>query len=204
MSKKNKNQAGRAHSQNPFESLGSIINGAGDSIVKDLIAPSANDFWEQMLGIEPEKPQKHGGDLHEGEEIELGKHKAESGEIAQEYVREVIHTEKASSRENGEIQMRIQEIMIEIKRLTDSSQELAMQFKDVAVETPIVNVGKYQENFLEWVFSTIRAARMRIEESAGWMSAMHSKKDRKYWSMFKKHGTSFGLSNERNVATQVG
>lgn len=204
MVKKQKSQAGRAHNQNPFESLGSILQGAGDSLVKDLANPSVNEFWEQMLGAESKKNNKQSGELHEGQELNLKKPQAESGEIATDYVREIIHPEKANNRENREIQIRVQEIMIEIKKLTDSSAELAMQFKDVKAETPAGQIGTYHEHFLEWVFATIRAARMRIEESAGWLSAMHSKKDRKYWAMFKKHGTSFGLSNERNVSTQVG
>lgn len=203
MNKKHKNQAARSHN-NPFESLGNLMQGAGDSFINDLVAPSANDFFEQMLGIETPKAEKHAGEMHAGEEVKLGEHKAESGEIAQEYVQEMIHPERAGSSENQEIQVRIEQILVEIKRLTESSKELELEFKDVATEAPMAEVGKYHENFLEWVLATIKTARMRIEESAGWLSAMHSKKDRKYWSMFKKHGTTFGLSNERVVATQTG
>jgi hypothetical protein len=46
---------------------------------------------------------------------------------------------------------------------------------------------------------------MTVEDSGAWLSAMSGKKGKKtYWSEFKKHGTSFGMSNERSVATQTG
>ncbi|HLD02068.1 MAG TPA: DUF5660 family protein, partial [Patescibacteria group bacterium] len=60
-------------------------------------------------------------------------------------------------------------------------------------------------NFFEWMLSVIRIARMKVEDSGAWMAALSSKKKGKgYWQMFKKHGTTFGMSHERNVSTQTG
>ena len=95
--------------------------------------------------------------------------------------------------------------MIEIKKLADSSKELQMQFKEVAVEQHAVTPGKYHKSFFSWLLSIIRNARMKVEDSGAWLAAMHSKKkSREYGAMAKKHGTTFTLNNERNVATQVG
>ncbi|OGH24961.1 MAG: hypothetical protein A3B47_02600 [Candidatus Levybacteria bacterium RIFCSPLOWO2_01_FULL_39_24] len=122
------------------------------------------------------------------------------------YSADIIHSEeKAISRENREIEVQLQEIMTEIKKLADSSKELQMQFKEVAVEQYVVKPGKYHKNFFSWLLSIVKAARMKVEDSGAWLAAMHSKKKSKeYWAMSKKAGTSFSLSNERNVATQVG
>lgn len=208
MNKKSKNQAKKFANQNPVESLGNIIHGVGDSLAADLAGAGASDFFRQLLGIEQPKDKKQhhsGGDLHEGETLDLKKIKEAAAEPAIDYKSEIIHGERrASAHKDRETQAKIAEILAEIKRLLASSQELESQFKDVVVETPVAQIGKYHENFFEWVISVIKIARMRIEESAGWMSAMHSKKDRKYWAQFKKHGTTFGLSNERVVATQTG
>ncbi len=206
MSKQDKKQQRNFINQNPLESLGNIIQGTGTTLVKDLAGAGASDFFGQMFGIEPQKRQPHkgGGELHEGEALDLKKIKDAAIEPGIDYRREIIHADKASSSEDHEIRVRVEEILVEIKRLTDSSQELATQFKDVIVETQIVKPGKYHQNLLEWMYSLVKTARIRIEESVGWMSAMHSKKDKKYWTQFKKHGTSFGLSNERTVATQTG
>jgi hypothetical protein len=55
------------------------------------------------------------------------------------------------------------------------------------------------------MLTVIRGARMKVEDSGAWLSTMQGKKGKKnYWAMFKKHGTSFGMSNERQVATQTG
>jgi len=204
MSKKQNSQTKNFLNQNPLESLGSIAHGVGNTLATDLAGNGLNDFWEQMLGIESKKPEKSGGEMHEGEALDLKKLKEAQIEPGINYRREIIHADKASSSEDRAIRIRVEEILVEIKKLADSSTELEAQFKDVAVEAQVVKPGKYHENFFEWVFSVIKTARMRIEESTGWLTAMHSKKDRKYWAMFKKHGTTFGLSNERVVATQTG
>ncbi len=206
MSKKQKDQAINFLNQNPVESLGNLMQGVGSSLATDLAGAGASDFFGQLFGTEvaKEKPHRESGNLQEGQELELKKAKLAAIEPGTDYVREIIHADKASSGEDRAIRIRVEEILIEIKKLTDSSKELEIQFKDIAIEAQVVNPGKYHENLFEWIFSVIKTARMRIEESTGWLTAMHSKKDRKYWAMFKKHGTSFGLSNERVVATQTG
>lgn len=104
-----------------------------------------------------------------------------------------------------QIHVRIDQILFELSNLTKSSQELAVQFEEVTMETAPIDAGTYHLNFFEWVFSVIRKARERIDESQTWLSMFKSKKGQKtYWNMFKKHGTTFGLSGERVVATQTG
>ena len=92
--------------------------------------------------------------------------------------------------------------------LAASSKELEIQFKDVVVEQRIVKPGKYHQSFFEWMLIIVKTARMRVEDAGTWLSVMHGKKNKRhsqnYWQMFKKHGTTFGLSNERVVATQTG
>ena len=45
----------------------------------------------------------------------------------------------------------------------------------------------------------------KVEDSGAWLGKVQGKGAKKgYWGMFKQHGTTFGLSGERSVATQVG
>jgi len=82
---------------------------------------------------------------------------------------------------------------------------LEVEFKAVVVEQRPVAIGKYHVNFFEWMLSVVRAARIKVEESGSWLSAMSGKKAKKdYWGMSKKHGTSFSLSGERVVSQQTG
>ncbi len=183
------------------------------------------DPIEQLLGVgsgiadeilavadSKDKQGKHTkGDLQEGEEInlkELTEKKQEKREVEPgiDYSREIVHVaERAVSQENRELELQLRELMAEIKKLTDSSKELQIQFKEVAVEQHAAKPGKYHKAFFSWLLSIVRNARMKVEDSNAWLTAMHSKKkSREYGAMAKKHGTTFTLNNERTVATQVG
>lgn len=209
MAKKTKSQV-RYYDENQAE----VIKGLGGSIAKslteDLAKEGISDLWKQMLGTESgqkkEKTAKK-GELQPGEELHLQKREqVQRIEPGIDYAREFIQAEKIIiKKEQNEVKVQIQEILMELRKITKSSKELEIEFKDVTVETMPVNPGKFHLNFFEWVLSQLRRARMRIEDSAHWTSVIKSKKSqRQYWHLFKKHGTSFGLSGERIVATQVG
>lgn len=185
----------------PKEIKNTLLDQAGKDLVSDL--------WSQMLGTEDKHQTKpRGGDLEPGQELDLRQEKKTAViEPGLEYVREIIHAEKRVQTENqNENKARIQEILIEIKELLKKSKELEIEFKDVEKLDKIpADAGKYHKNFVEWVLSMIMTARKRVESAVNWTQALKSKKNQKqYWSLFKKHGTSFGLSGERVVATQVG
>lgn len=126
-----------------------------------------------------------------------------------EYVRTEIESEtftlKAENKQQGEIEKKIQLILDELKKLKHSSPQMELILKEVDTNTMPVNAGRYHENFLEWILNQMRRARQRIDEGPGWTQMFASKKGQKqYWNMFKKHGTTFGLSSERTTATQTG
>lgn len=114
-------------------------------------------------------------------------------------------SERASRGEMNEMQRNIQQIKQELAGLVASSQELKLQFAEVGVDTGTPTVGKYQVHFLEWMLAVIRSARQKVEDSGAWLNTVKGKGGKKdYWGMFKQHGTTFGMSGERSVATQVG
>lgn len=170
---------------------------------------------DQLLGTSSNTKEKQKDNqeriMVEGKEISLRELQEEKKETTQiesgvDYVREIVHVaERAVNHENRELEMQLRELMAEIKKLADSSKELQMQFKEVAVEQYIVKPGKYHKSFFSWLLSVIRTARMKVEDSGAWLTAMHSKKkSREYGAMAKKHGTTFTLNIDRTVATQVG
>ncbi|MEK6939274.1 MAG: DUF5660 family protein [Nanoarchaeota archaeon] len=204
---------------NTIESQRSI----GGTIVQQLSDTAkgmVSDGWSQLLGPmigEKGTAEKTTGDLTEGQELILSdlktyreRNKEKSSTLRIEpgfdYTREVLYGYKKVVRENNkEVSRMIQEILTELKRLIVASDELKVEFKEIAIEQRVVSPGKYHLNFFEWVLSAIRLARMKVEDSSAWLSVSKSKKaKREYWAMFKKHGTTFGLSNERVVATQTG
>ncbi|MGH7246258.1 MAG: DUF5660 family protein [Candidatus Levyibacteriota bacterium] len=194
----------------PFGAVKDISAGLADS-VKDQGKEAATDFWKQLLGVE-EKGKKASGDLQEGEELNLAamQQKQQEKQPAPirpgiEYAREIIHAgENAMHRANQEINQQVQEIVMELKRLAGSSKVIQKEI-DAAIGHTIVNPGKYHVNFLKWLLANIKEARIRVEDAGSWIAAMQGKKRKKgYWSMFKKHKTSFALSGERSTATQTG
>lgn len=128
-------------------------------------------------------------------------------EPAISYHRDIVKSGEDSSRRNlSEMDRKFAQIHDELKRLVDSSNKVIQdEFGGVALESAPKEVGTYHINFLDWMLIAISTARQKVEDSGAWLSAMKSKKGKKgYWGMFKKHGTTFGMSNERNVATQTG
>ena len=192
--------------KNPYE--------AGDKFVSKIKETAKDEFskdWRiamsQMLGVENLASRKEkSGDLREGEEIVFAKEKKVEIEAAYDYKGEVLHFEqKGAQKENYEIRVKIDEIKIELVKLAKSSKELEITFKNVTLEQQPINPGKYHLNFFEWMLVTIQNTRMRVEDSAAWLGVVSGKKNRKdYWSLSKKHGTSFSLSGERTAATQTG
>lgn len=127
-------------------------------------------------------------------------------EAAIDYHRDIVkNRERASKNETREMQQNIEQIKIELSKLVASSQVLKLEFAEVSVEQSPTEVGNYQLNFYEWMLAVIRSAREKVEDSGAWLGTVKGKGDKRgYWGMFKKHGTTFGLSGERAVATQVG
>jgi hypothetical protein len=202
--------------RNPLEAFDEptgIVKGVADSLKKDVIGmESARQMWKQLL-VDEEKASTHKEvEMHEGEEVDLmghGEKKDNHGHVEAgiDYHREITHfAERAHHHENTELEQKVQEIVNELQRLVDSSSTLIQaEYQDIAVMQAPSEVGKYHVNFFDWMLSVIQNARMKVEDSGAWLTAMQSKKGKKnYWAMFKKHGTTFGMSNERQVSTQTG
>lgn len=221
MTNKTKTQL-RQSDKNLIEAGRDIADGVVDSVKKDFLQQGVSTAWKSFLGDfsnmngkDTQREVKEGpltsGDLEEGQELDLII-KTEWAKVEpalnymDSYRNEVLHfEERGTKEENRELKTKIEEIKIELIKLSNSSSELEVEFKDIAIQTLPQNPGKYHLNFFEWVLVTIRNARMRIEDSAAWISVVSGKKNKKnYWNLAKQHGTSFSLSGERVVAQQTG
>lgn len=192
---------------NPIEAITSIGHGVVDSFAKDLGQEAVNTLWGQLLGTKEETSHHipKSGDLTEGQELNLTK-KSEQSEAAIDYRGEILHGEtRIKQKENAETVQQIEQILVELKALSEQTQELKIEFTQIAVERVPQNAGVYHKNLFEWMLLMVRDARQKVEASRNWLSASSKKANKKgYWNLFKSHGTSFGLSSERVVATQTG
>lgn len=204
---KTKKQHKQYIDKNPIEAVKDLTGGVASTFVNDVLKESTSDLWNQILGAKKNEKKDNSGDLREGEEIDFSNAQKETlVEAGIDYRREIVHAQARITGENNrEIEVKVHEIIIELKQLVAQSKELQAQFKEIAIEQMPVKPGDYHLSFFSFVVLEIRKARMKIENSASWLALFKSKKNKKqYWSMFKKHGTTFGLSNERVLATQTG
>jgi hypothetical protein len=212
MSKAKTKQRERANDDS-FESVDSLGKGLANSFKNDVVKGFSHDFWEQLLAAKGETREGASGDLREGEEISFKREefRREAKKNAQieagiDYRRDIIHAEKRIGNENSQrLSIRVEEIIIELKNLSKSSKALETEFRGITTIAMPKTPGKYHQNFFEWMLSVVRTARIRVESAEQWLKAIGGKgKKKDYWGLYKKHGTSFGLSGERTVAQQTG
>ncbi len=195
-----------------------VVRGAASSLVNDLALDGGKDFLS-FLGMDvaskdkkdsdkssQESPNTETGSIDIVNFQEKAKKVEQHVEAAIDYHRDILRSsERISKQEIQSLSNQVEQIKMEIQSLIASTKEIQMEFSQVTMEQHAENVGTYHTNFFEWMIIMIRDARKKVEESSNWLNAQKGKGQKKgYWGMFKKHGTSFALSNERGVATQVG
>jgi hypothetical protein len=227
-------KATRPHAQGSqgFEALRDLGGTFKDSVNHGFGKDAWDDTWRQILGVDVSS--KSSGENHaqpdftvtdpvsgKQDVFDVKTHQAQKSseakrpEKAPQRIEAAIdhHTdfvrnsERASKQEMREVNHRLQEIMVELQKLVNSSKVLQMEFAGVTVDQAPEQAGEYHLNFFDWLLLTIRKARENVENSGAWLATSKKKGGKKgggYWDMFKKHGTTFGLSNERTVATQTG
>ncbi len=192
---------------NPVEIIKDLATGVVSSAVNDVIGGVAKTTAEQILGNPPAKIE---GTLNPNETInvdELKKGQSKEPSLFWTDEKPVFKPREQLifNSKDLEVQRKIQEILKELKALAKSVESLNKEAGKVMMEEMPAKPGVYHLNFFEWLLKLLKGAREKVEESASWLRLFCSrKKEKEYWQMFKKHGTTFGLSHERVVATQTG
>ncbi|MBI3069683.1 MAG: hypothetical protein HYY87_00055, partial [Candidatus Levybacteria bacterium] len=163
--------------QNPIENWNDIPSGVARSFINDVGKAGVSDLWNQLLegGNYEKQPSQHQtGELQEGEELSLAtiakKQEAKAPQKTDiepgiDYRRNILYGERRITQENTRvIETKIQEIVIELKRLPASSKILQAEFKEITVEQRIEKPGKYHLSFFEWMLSVVRQARLKVED----------------------------------------
>lgn len=181
-----------------FEQVRDFGTSAATSVKKDLVGKVAEGALEQVFGL----PKK--GELKEGQVLEVSQEKEKQ---SQPPLFEIRKEETLLFVKEQEITQEVEAARAELKKAVKELEKLGKDVVEVekAVEKMPTKPGIYHLTFFERLRQIIRFFRERIEESRTWLRVMVSKKKHKrYWALYKKHGTKFGLSGERVVATQAG
>lgn len=219
----------RIASNNPIES-GSSFSDIPGSLVKNVtqnLSEAKDDLFSQLLGVgkfeKTDQPTENDEvkpyqkfTLYDSDRKAIkADTKPETPKVerkpaiaaAIDYHAEIVQgSERASRKENREIQMQIQEIMQELQRLISSSDKIIqMEYGSYQVSSAPKAVGTFHTNFLAWMLSVVRDARKKVEDAGAWLAVAKGKGNKRgYRQSSKSLGTSFTQSNERNVATQTG
>lgn len=211
----NKKQQSKAPSSDTLiEQLRDMGRGISKNVTQDLVGGVATDALSSLFGT----PKK--GTLRPGEPVNLRSPQPADDEAAPQSFPEFFNPFKRREQapkvtvnnealnllrqKEAEVTQKIEEIRLELKALIATLKTVDKQVEK-AIDEQLVDPGLYHINFLDRLKTILKLMRQSLSESSSWLSVMRSrKKEKRYWTQYKKKGTTFGLSNERVVSTQVG
>jgi hypothetical protein len=195
--------------KNVLESLKDIGSSSTQSVKKDLLEKTSQEFIDQLLGRVREK--KYSGELTPGESVELKEvfsgRAAETKKLNAQLTLERRLREEEKTRveeRSNTLRLQLHALMEEVLALAQSTQGLGEEVEIAAMQAP-VKPGEYHIVFFEKLLSFIRSFRERIEESSLWLHSSNKRAARKnYWAMYKKKGSSFLLAPDHYLQRSAG
>ncbi len=182
---------------NVLETLHDISGGVGKTVVNDVAGKVASDAFASLFGNFPSQPQE----MRPNESVPMPRH-AENASLSPH--QQESNIAKLMSQDQMVVKQQVEAVRQELKALIGSLKQLHQEIGAAVSQDP-VEVGVYHLNFYEQLRVFIKMLRLQVEDSRTWLSTHQSRKKKNgYWNKYKKHGTSFGLSNERTLATQTG
>lgn len=179
-----------------LEQLRDLGGGIGKSVKSDLLGGVGTGILNELFS-----PKKK--DLKAGEEVVISPQ-----ELPQKPIPEIKKPEAVIFiAQEANLAQEVEAVRTELKKTVEELKELntaVVEVEKAVAQTP-VKAGKYHLSFFARLRAILRLFRQQVSESRVWLEASFAKKrKRQYWFMFKKHGTTFGLSSERVIATQAG
>ncbi len=179
-----------------LEALRDLSGGVGKTVTRDVAGKVATDALASLFG----SPIKQ-GEMHQNESIDFPVERQPRPQMRRPEVRP---TEKVLFHEDPQVKQQIEAVRAELAALSKSIKMLTSDIQKAVAEVPVAP-GVYHVTFYEKLRVVLQLLREQIDDSRSWLT-MHTSRKKKmgYWGMFKKHGTTFGLSNERSIATSAG
>lgn len=189
-----------------LEALRDLSGGVGKTVTKDLAGKVATDALTSVLGA----PVKQQGELRPNQPVNIPDRKVAPEPRPERFYPPFLRPEARTvarpiiKEDQQKLSQQIEAVRQELKAIAASIQSLNKDIGKAVNEVP-VNPGVYHANFFERLKSVLKVLREQIDDSRSWLT-MHTARKKKmgYWGMYKKHGTTFGLSNERSIATSAG
>ncbi len=179
-----------------LEALRDLSGGVGKTVAKDVAGKVATDALASIFGAPIKK-----GEMHQNESIDFPVERQPRPAMRRP---EIQPAQKVLFHEDPQIKQQIEAVRAELAALSKSIKMLTTDIHKAVTEVPVAP-GVYHVNFYEKLRAVLQMLREQIDDSRSWLTMHQSRKKKMgYWGMFKKHGTTFGLSNERSIATSAG
>lgn len=180
-----------------LESLRTIGSGVGKTVTRDVVGRVGSDAVSSLLGSLPKS-----GELKANESVSL---KPEITYAPKSFIRRPeINLQPLKDQDQTLVKQKLDAVRLELKALSSAIKSLNQDVQKSIDQIP-VQPGVYHLNFMERLRSILKILREQIEDSRSWlMLSTGRKKKKQFWGLYKKHGTQFGLSSERTLATQAG
>ncbi len=187
--------------RNVLESLKDL---GEDSVAQtsDFIKNTSEDFISELLGLST-KNTKRSGELSAGETLDIGNvldgKEEQNAKVRKQAKFEnslLMEEAKASRDKSLELKIQLQAIMQEIKKVSESTQNLAEATAAGMISAP-VEPGIYHIGLFESILEFLQSFRKRVNLAATWLQSTNKRAEKKnFWAQYHKKGTSFLLNPE--------
>lgn len=174
-------------------------------VLRDLGGGFASDVQEQT-GL---RPRKTSDTIFPGQTVDFENQKQKLQEMFERRLRqtEIVRRQErlVFSAKDQETKAKVTVLQEEVKKLAQSTQNLAKEIEITAFQAPI-QPGVYHETFFEKLISFVKSLTKKIENASVWIAAWNARAKKRpyYWAQVGKSGGKFLLSQERYMATQAG
>lgn len=179
-----------------LEALRHMGSGVGSTVAHDVVEKGVTDAWASLLGT-----PKTSGEMSENQAINFNTPERQTAPSP--FRRTEAPRQSAGDMDSMRVRQELAAVRQELKALSESIKSFHAEVQKAVEDIP-VNPGVYHVNFLVRLRSILMILKEQIDDSRSWLNLSTGRKQKKqYWGMYKKHGTKFGLSSERTLATQA-
>lgn len=184
---------------NILETVRGMGSHIGKTVANDVVSKIASNALSDIVGARPKIKQQY-GEIAPHEHLQF---EPETHMQPRSHAHELIQA--ISSKDITETKQKLDAVRSELQALSKSIQGLQQEIQTAVMEMP-VDPGIYHLTFFEQLKQILMSIRERVDDSRTWLATWkaNAKKKQGYWGLYKKHGTSFGLSSERTLSTQAG
>lgn len=179
-------------SDNVLETVRGLGSSVGKTLQRDVAGQIPNDMLRDLFDA-----GQPSGELRPDEALEVQPTEQKVRPTPKNILQPFADADKQQTQQS------LSAVREQLKSIAAQTKNPEVQ--KAVIEQPVVDPGIYHKNFFEQLLANVRALGQNPEDGlTAFKIAGTRRKQMGYWGAFKKHGTSFGLSNERTVATQAG